>query len=324
MEFRTDIALLIEQVDPVLLGWDLEFLCRDPLPCRVLNYHRQGASRSTLEEADEFILARLQSLGFEPQRQRVAVQAFQPDPSVAHGFRKPLPSEPWYDAENIIATLVGTSIPDEAIVVIAHKDSQSWLDRGPGAYDNGVGTVALLEMARLIRRVEHGRSIIFLFCNEEHWPWTSVAGARMLAESSTRIAGAINVDSIGGGSPPSRPTNVTRYSTVEGERIADQVQLVNALYTVGLNQRKAYLPIPNDDDGSFIRAGIPPTVLNIGSFPYLEPHYHTIDDRVEHVDLMTIAMATRLTLASVLLLADEERYGSLVADSPEASINPFI
>ncbi|MFV1981254.1 MAG: M28 family metallopeptidase, partial [Rhodothermia bacterium] len=312
------IGELIARVDPKRMRRDLFFLASDPLPSRVLNYVRPGSDKSTLHEADDFIIDRLESLGYEVERELVKVQAFQPDLSVPHGFRRPLPDEPWYDSfnlyarrpavehpANVIPANAGIETPAlldpnepspmEAIVLLAHKDSQSWLDRAPGASDNAVGVVALLEIARLMREVEPTRTVIFLFCNEEHWPWTSVAAAERLAASSLRIMAVINVDSIGGKSLENARsgihTNTTRYSTPEGERIADLMGRINELYEIGLDQEKAFSGTPNDDDGSFINAGILPTVLNIGSFPYADPNYHTLGDKPEYVDLANVVKA---------------------------------
>jgi hypothetical protein len=78
---------------------------------------------------------------------------------------------------------------------------------------------------------------------------------------------------------------------------------VNDLYEIGLEQEKAFLGTPNDDDGSFINAGIRPAVMNIGSFPYGDPNYHTLLDRPEDVDIGNVEKAIRLTLAAVMHLS---------------------
>ncbi len=57
-------------------------------------------------------------------------------------------------------------------------------DDSPGANDNAIGTVGVLETAR-VRRVSVRATIRFLFCNEEHTPWTS-AGARTPSREAIR------------------------------------------------------------------------------------------------------------------------------------------
>ncbi|MFZ5517357.1 MAG: M28 family metallopeptidase [Candidatus Zhuqueibacterota bacterium] len=297
---------LLEKISQDNLRHCLFYLSKDPIPCRTLNFTRPGRDMCTLYEADEFIARALTDSGCSVERQKVPVQAFQPDTTAPHGFRKPLESEPWYDSFNLFGVIPGVKVPGEAIVFIAHKDTQSWLTCAPGAYDNCVGVVCLLELARLSRYFKHQRTAIFLFPNEEHWPWTSVAAAESLAKSQIDIIAVINVDGIGGKSTreteAGKATNVTRYSTAEGERLADLMAVLNETYAIGLEQSKFHCSTPNDDDGSFVNAGFSYSVLNIGSFPYSEPHYHTPEDRPEHVDIENLTKATQLCLAALLHL----------------------
>jgi Zn-dependent M28 family amino/carboxypeptidase len=257
-----------------------------------------------LYEADDFIEQKLQSYGYNIEKESVPVQAFQPDPLVKHGFRKPLPNEQWYDAFNFYAKKEGNQNPQELIILISHKDSQSWLGKAPGAYDNGVGVAANLEMARILASYQSRRSIWFLFCNEEHWPWTSVQAAQKLANSNYKVVAVLNVDGIGGKSIDDKlngkMVNVTRYVTQEGEKIADLISIINEKYKIGLVQSKYKSDEPNDDDGSFIKAGITAAVMNIGSYPFADPAYHTKNDLPENVDPENVKLSTQLMLATVL------------------------
>lgn len=301
------VRSIIAAVDAERLGRDVFALSRDLVPCRVLNYCVPGSDKSTLHTADALLQQRLESLGYRVERDVVKVQAFVPDPSVALGFRRPRPDEPWYEAVNLDARRMGSENAHRAVVVLAHKDSQSWLHKAPGAYDNAVGIAAVLEIARIAAILRPRMTVIFLFCNEEHWPWTSITAAEKLAESNLTFEAVINIDSIGGKAPEDvaagRHINVTRYVTPEGERIADLMSDINDAYEIGLEQRKHRGESPNDDDGSFVNAGILPAVLNIGSLPYSDSAYHTIDDRPERVDIENVLKATRLMLATLVEIA---------------------
>ena len=59
---------------------------------------------------------------------------------------------------------------------------------------------------------------------------------------------------------------------------------------------------PGDDDGSFIKAGFPWSVLKIGSMPYGDPNYHQEGDTPDKVDYENAKAAVQLTLAAVLHL----------------------
>jgi hypothetical protein len=70
-------------------------------------------------------------------------------------------------ARNVIATQKGTSLPNEKIVVGGHLDS--W-DLATGAIDNGIGSFAILDMARTFKKLnlQTKRTVEFvLFMGEE-------------------------------------------------------------------------------------------------------------------------------------------------------------
>jgi hypothetical protein len=296
---------LIRRVDQTKISERIRYLAEDPLPCRRSNYTLPGHSRSTLEETDDYLENQLRSWGYTVEREEVPVQAFRRDRSkpLAHQYSPPDPKDSWYKASNLYAKKRGARLPDEVVVVVAHKDSQSWMDRAPGAYDNAAGTAGVLEVARVLADCTSVRSLWFLFCNEEHWPWTSETAARKLAESGLKVTGVLNVDSIGGKSPEDRRAgrmiNTTRFTTPEGEALADFIATLNKRYGIGLTQRKHGCDAPEDDDGSFIKAGIPNAVMMVGSYPYSEPHYHTEEDTPGVVDMLNVKLATRLCLATV-------------------------
>ncbi len=302
------ISQILAGIDPRHLSRNLFYLSKDPLPFRKLNYTIPGHEKSTLDEADDFIQKKLESWGYVVQKEGMRVQAFRCDKSKpkAHQYGKPDPQDPWYTAHNLHAKKVGTKRPDEYVVICAHKDSQSWVD-SPGAYDNAVGTVALLEMARVLARRPLDRSVWFIFCNEEHTPWTSVKAARSARERGDNIIAVFNTDSLGGKSQgdaeAGRRTNAILYTTPEGRRLADLMCRVNQEYALGLAQSIYRRHRPGDDDGSFVNAGFPAAIANVGSHPYADPNYHRETDAPELVDIPNVTMATQAILASVLTIA---------------------
>jgi hypothetical protein len=64
-----------------------------------------------------------------------------------------------------------------------------------------------------------------------------------------------------------KKTNVTAYTEPEGKRLAELMTEANIRYSIGLEQRIVKRSRPGDDDGSFVLAGYPAAVVNIGSFP---------------------------------------------------------
>jgi acetylornithine deacetylase/succinyl-diaminopimelate desuccinylase-like protein len=302
------IPSLIAQVDPKRLTADLFYLAKDPLPFRKVNFTLPGHTKSTLDEADDFIQARLESLGFQVEKEACPVQVFRRDQTkpLARQYSPPASEDPWYTAYNLYAKKRGVARPEEIVVVISHKDSQSWID-SPGAYDNAIGTAANLEIARLLAPVPLERSVWFVFCNEEHTPWTSVTAARRARERGDNIVAVLNLDGLAGKSDADisagNKTSVTVYVCPEGERLAHLMAEVNETYGIGLMQSAYRAAEPNDDHGSYINEGFPAAVLNIGSYPYADPSYHSPNDVPELVDIENAAMATQASLAAIVRIA---------------------
>jgi len=190
-------------------------------------------------------------------------------------------------------------------MILAHKDSQSWID-SPGANDNAIGTVGVLEMARVLADYTPESTFRFLLCNEEHTPWTSRTAAQNAKSRGDNIVAVFNLDGIGAKTSEQtaagKKTNVTVYTKPEGKRLADLMADVNTRYSIGLEQRTAKRSSPGDDDGSFVLAGYPAAVINIGSFPYGEPNYHVEGDIPETCDIKNAAMTVQATLAAVVTL----------------------
>ena len=221
----------------------------------------------------------------------------------AHQYSLPQPEDPWYDAYNLLAERWGSKSRDEIILLLAHKDSQSWV-HSPGAYDNAVGTAVVLELARVVAQWEPQRTFRFLFCNEEHTPWTSVQAANNMRARRDELVAVMNLDSLGGKSQEDidagRKTNATLYTVDEGKALAGLMSEVNEAYGLGLEQRVAKRPGPGDDDGSFVKAGYGRTIMNLGSFPYADPQYHRESDTADRVDYENVHLAAQASLAAVL------------------------
>jgi hypothetical protein len=299
------IQRLIGMVDQDRIRRDVFHLSDNPLPMRALNVTLPGHTKSTLHEADDYLAWQLEETGYQVRREGMRVQAFRCDTNKpkAHQYSPALPEDPWYDAYNLYAERRGTQRPQEIILLLAHKDSQSWV-HSPGAYDNAVGTAVVLELARVLSRWEPRRTFRFLFCNEEHTPWTSVLAANNMRARGDELVAILNTDSLGGKSQEDidagRKTNATLYTVDEGKALADLMSEVNEAYQLGLHQLVVKRPGPGDDDGSFVKAGYGRAIANLGSFPYGDPQYHREGDTADRVDYENVYLAAQATLAAAL------------------------
>ena len=297
----------LDAVDGERMKKNLFYLAKDPLPFRKLNLTLPGHEKSTLHEANDYLAGKLESWGYQVEREPVKVQAFRCDKTKPkHAwYSRPMPEDPWYTGYNLYAERKGSSRPEEIIVVLAHKDSQSWID-SPGANDNAIGTVGVLELARVVAKYESQRTIRFLFCNEEHMPWTSVTAAQKAKERGDKIVALFNLDGIGVKSPEERAsgkqTCVTAFTEPPGDRLAELVGAANERFELGLEHRVVKQKRPGNDDGSFVKVGYTSAILVIGSWPYADPNYHLETDVPELCDIANAAKAAQATLAAILTL----------------------
>jgi hypothetical protein len=295
---------LLQRVSSQRLRDDLFYLSRDPLPYRKINYTRPGLTRTSLEEADAYIHGQLATAGYAVGSNRYPVQAFRCDASkpLHHWYAAPDPADPWVEVANLEATLPGHECPDEIIQLVAHKDSMSWID-SPGAHDNATGTVANLELARVLGRCRLRRTVRWLFCNEEHTPWTSLFAAQEAKARGDRLMAVLNVDGLDGKpdaeAAAGRLLHVVGYSTEEGRPLAELIAAVAERQALGLDVTVFHKQPVNDDDGMFIRAGYPTTVMNSGSFPYGDAEYHLPGDGPERVNIENLRRSTQLLLAAI-------------------------
>ena len=301
------IRRYLDTVDGKRMKQNLFYLSKSPLPFRKLNFTLPGHEKSTLHEADDFMAGKLESWGYEVQREAVQVQAFRRDirkPKHAQ-YSRPMPEDPWYTAYNLYAERKGRTHPEEIVLILAHKDSQSWID-SPGANDNAIGTVGVLELARVLADYESERTIRFLLCNEEHTPWTSLTSAKKAKERGDHIIALFNLDGIGVKSPEEtaagKQTCITAYTEPPGDRLAALVGAANDRFELGLEHRTIKQERPGNDDGSFVKEGYTSAILVIGSWPYADPNYHLETDVPELCDVPNAAKAVRATLAAVLTL----------------------
>lgn len=298
---------LLADVNSVRMSKDLFHLAKDPLPYRKLNLTLPGHQQNTLYEADDYIASQLQACGYTVAREGVQVQAFRRDTSKPKNaqYSPPKADDPWYTAYNLYVEKKGRSHPEKIILVCAHKDSQSWID-SPGANDNAIGTVGVLELARVLAQYDSECTIRFLWCNEEHTPWTSKAAAQNAKARGDNLIAIFNTDGIGvkpsDQTAAGQKTNVTAYTRPEGKKLAELMAEVNTRYALGLEQRIVERTRPGDDDGSFVQAGYAAAIVNIGSWPYGDPEYHAEGDIPERTDVKNAAMAVQAILAAIVTL----------------------
>lgn len=245
----------------------------------------------------DWIMARYKRLGYED----IVVDSFE---------RSGL------EGENLIITKKGKKYPNKYFVIDAHYDTKN----GPGANDNGSGTVILLEIARLLKDIETDYSIKFIhFSGEEDGLYGSSHYVRNIAvPDSLDITLLFNIDQVGGVKNDVNnriscekdafnvPTN-NRASADATDYLAKCVELYSNLYTeITVAYASDYIP--------FETAGYVIT----GFFEYNEsPFGHSQSDTWENMDLEFLHQVAKAAIGATLHFAEVgKKYVGLQA--PEA------
>ena len=220
-----------------------------------------------------------------------------------------------YNLKNIICYQEGSTEYDNnhLILISAHYDSRmqdiNQSDaRAPGADDNASGVAAVLELARILSKVDLRSNIQYvLFSGEEQGQWGSTAYVKHLQSNNTKVDLVMNLDMIG--YPALGLDNVSIeydlgnkfttndiYSKKVGqfiEQIAlDYANLETSLHLLGRTDL-----IPFEATGKIVIG-----IHDGGS--ELNPNYHNTSDTVDTLDIEYLTSVTKLVVAAILNIDD--------------------
>jgi aminopeptidase YwaD len=189
------------------------------------------------------------------------------------------------ESHNVIGKAPGS---DCRLLVGGHYDS---VPAGPGANDNGSGTVVAMEIARVLAtRGEMQHVCITLFGSEERGLVGSAYYASQMSDAERAgTIGVLNFDMLGVGNE--WPFIGTDSLTQLAEQIASQN---------GISSRiDPSLPIGvGSDHASFAQYGIPVILFNC----FCDPNYHLATDRFEYVKPERLTEAGKIGLGMLAAL----------------------
>ena len=221
-------------------------------------------------------------------------QRFGINNSVLHSFQ-------WYGTMqyNVVATITGTVYPDTYIIVGGHHDSitnDNPMIFAPGADDNASGTVAALEMARVMMATNYQPkcSIRFVtFAAEEVGLCGSSNYANMADQTNMNIRVMINHDMIANTSPNFWDPRVLLMPYDGFISHTDYAAMITSQYTT-LQPVYGYLNSSSSDSHSFWQHGFPVVYFFEYNFSSV---YHSNDDTVTNLDPVYCASVIRASTA---------------------------
>lgn len=241
---------------------------------------------------------------------------------------------PW---NNVYVDLPGTTTPGEWLIIGAHFDAVA---NAPGADDDGTGTAALLEMARLLKDRPMQRSVRLAFFNLEE---VGLVGSRAHAgrllpdieSGKVKVVGMVAIDMLGfySDKPNSQKSPIPKSKVFNPPTVADFIGLGGILAHRTFSQAwvKAmeqsapgdgkdpktkvkvvaldFLPFaPPDllrsDHAPFLAINVPAIILS-DTANFRSPHYHRPSDTIETLDAARFTTATRAVIGAAYRLAGE-------------------
>jgi len=207
-----------------------------------------------------------------------------------------------YSSQNVEGTLLGTDPTDTSIIIFnAHYDSVA---KGPGANDDGSGTVAVLAAAYALSRFDFKRTMKFVtFSGEEVGLLGSQAYTKEAYERNDNILVEINADMVGH-DDGNRTVRVT--ATEDVGWVADIFQSINSNYSIGLTVSRGTINreghgLGGSDYSAFLPYGWEAVCAWEGSH---DPNFHSPQDNLSNIDLSYLVNMSRIIAASLAYLAD--------------------
>ncbi|MBX3385747.1 MAG: M28 family peptidase [Phycisphaeraceae bacterium] len=232
---------------------------------------------------------------------------------------------PW---NNVYVDIPGIGpAANEWLIFGAHFDAVA---NSPGADDNGTGTAALLEIARVLKGRPMQRSVRLIFFNLEE---VGLVGARAHAlrvkekidAGEMSVAGMVSMDMLGyySDKPNSQRSPIPRIGAFEPPTVADFIAmggiLAHRTFSQALDRAMResapelktvvvdFLPVaPPDllrsDHAPFLAIGVPAVIVS-DTANFRSPHYHRPSDTVETLDAERFAICARGMAGALYRLA---------------------
>ena len=225
------------------------------------------------------------------------------------------------DSYNLLAFIKGSEYPNEIIVISAHSDHIGVREDGEifnGADDNGSGTVALMELARVFKKAADAgnapkRSILFLHVTGEE---IGLYGSRFYADENPiypldNTICNLNIDMIGR-IDQNKESNTNYIYLIGSDKISTALHAISEAANIEYTNLELDYTYNDDNDPNrfyyrsdhynFAKNGIPV----IFYFNGVHEDYHDIGDTPDKIDYDLLAKRTKLVFYTVWEVANKE------------------
>lgn len=216
-------------------------------------------------------------------------------------------------ARNIIATLAGSSNADEEVIIGGHLDS--W-DLATGALDNGIGSFAVLDIARtfMANNLQPVRTTKFvLFMGEEQGLLGSKYFVKQAKETGEikKIKFMMNLDMTGnpiGLSVTGKDVDTTFFSDLN-----NRINVIDTIYQGSFSSQAGL----HSDHQPFMLEGIPILMMRSNLDRSVYRCYHADCDDINLVNPAHIRNTTRFGTMTLFSLVNAEKLPADIMTSPQ-------
>jgi hypothetical protein len=206
--------------------------------------------------------------------------------------------------QNILAEKPGLVHPERKVIICGHYDSMPGGTTAPGADDDGSGSCAVLEAARVLAGLGFENTLVFALWDEEEQGLVGSAyHAAAAFGNDEEIAAVINMDAIAYDGDGDGLMRIHTRPVANSIAIKDSALMVNTTYGLGLDIAVNNPGETYSDHASFWTQGYG-AILVIEDFDDdPNPHYHTPSDRLQYLDTAYWRGLARLAIGTAAVMA---------------------
>lgn len=219
--------------------------------------------------------------------------------------------------ENILGIQYGKKHPNIYVMICAHYDNMPAGELAPGADDNGSGTIAVIEAARILSKYSFDYSIIYAFWDEEEQGLIgSNYYAQQAREKNDSIMAVINLDMIGWDSDNDNVAEIHTRDIANSNQLKNTIINVNQNYNIGLVLSVINPGTNRSDHYSFWYRNYSAVLIIEDMTNDFNEFYHRILDNVNIINFDYYEKMTKLAIGSIT-------YNAKVLDNTTHVENPI-
>ncbi|MCC6637838.1 MAG: M28 family peptidase [Ignavibacteriaceae bacterium] len=201
--------------------------------------------------------------------------------------------------KNVIGVKTGTQFPNQKYIICAHFDDMPSGSIAPGADDNGSGTAAVIEAARILSQYDFPYTIVFaLWDEEEQGLIGSAYYANQASAAGDSILGVVNMDMIAYDANNDNKANLHVRATAQSMDLYNKMVEINLSLGIGIVTVQKTPGSTASDHASFWSKGYSAILLIEDDDNDFNAYYHTVNDKIDHFNQPYFLKMSKLAIGT--------------------------